>query len=209
MRIHTDWQSRYIDEFVRPIVRGYVRTEVSKFKVNEVNSEKRKDLEAILKNILTVEFAEKGLILDQFVLRDIAFSEQYADSIEKKQVALEGQTQKEYEAEQIRRLAKGNADAIRIEAEGKAKAIEVEAEAQAHALNVIEQELRKNTNLLNYSYIDKIAPNINVMLLPSDNPLLLPLPSIDSLGGITTTTDLTSTIEASSQPDTGGANTGN
>lgn len=209
IRIHTDWQNRYIDEFVRPIVRGYVRTQVSQFTVKEVNSSARKDLEATLDSILANQFATKGLILDQFILRDIAFSEQYADSIEKKQVALEGQAEKEYEAEQIRNLTRGKADAIRIEAQGKADAIRLEAEAQAAALEMIGQVLDENEKLLNYSYIEKIAPNIKVMLLPNNNPLLLPLPSIDALEEITPTEAITTTPEILPDIDTGGANTGN
>lgn len=36
--VHIDWQARYIQDFIRPIVRGVVRTQVSQFTVKEVNS---------------------------------------------------------------------------------------------------------------------------------------------------------------------------
>ena len=107
VRLHIDWQQRYIEDFVRPVVRGFVRTQVSQFTVTEVNSEKRKDLEAMLDQLLEDEFEHKGLILDQFLLRDITFSDEYAASIEEKQVELERQEQTKYEAEQLRRLAQG------------------------------------------------------------------------------------------------------
>jgi len=186
IRVHVDWQHRYIEEFVRPIVRGYVRTQVSQFTVKEVNSSARKDLEANLDRTLKDEFANKGLILDQFILRDIAFSPEYSIAIEHKQVALEGQKQKEYEAEQARIVAKGAADAIRIE-----------AQARSEALELIKKAIADNSSLLNYSYIDKIAPNIKVMLLPSNNPLLLPLSDLGITSNVTPTRTITTTLEVS------------
>ena len=66
--IHVDWQERYAEEFVRPVVRAIVRRQVSQFTAREVNSFKRTDLEAALDRILAQEFGEKGLILDQFLL---------------------------------------------------------------------------------------------------------------------------------------------
>lgn len=185
VRVHIDWQDRYEEEFVRPVTRGYVRTQVSQFTVTEVNSSARRDLETTLDRILRDEFASKGLILDQFVLRDIAFSPEYSSAIEEKQVALEGQLKKEYEAEQIRRLARGEADAVRIE-----------AQAQAEALELINQVLIKNPNLLEYKYIEKIAPNIRVMLLPHNTPLILPLPNLDEPLPLTSTEEITLTMEA-------------
>lgn len=180
--IHTDWQNRYVEDFVRPVIRGLVRTQVSQFKVNEVNSSARKDLEATFTSLLREEFADKGLILDQFLLRDITFSPEYAAAIEQKQIALEGQLQKEYEAEQIRRLALGRADAI-----------EIEARAQSRALKLVADALHANPSLLTYRYIEKLAPNIRVMLVPSNAPFILPLPPLDDSSALTATGALTDT----------------
>ncbi len=186
--IHTDWQTRYIEEFVRPVIRGMVRTQVSQFKVNEVNSSARKDLEAALTNLLSTEFNDKGLILDQFLLRDITFSPEYAASIEEKQIALEGQQQAEYEAEQIRNLALGRADAT-----------EIEARAQARALTLIAESLERNPDLLTYRYIEKLAPNVRVMLVPNNAPFILPLPDLE--GNMEPTSTLTMTIPATTTMD--------
>ena len=38
--------------------------------------------------------------------------------------------------------------------------------------------LKENPNLLNYQYINKLAPGIQVMLVPSNNPYILPLPNL-------------------------------
>lgn len=193
--IHTDWQDRYIEEFVRPVIRGLVRTQVSQFKVNEVNSSARKDLEAALTNLLQAEFGDKGLLLDQFLLRDITFSPEYAASIEQKQIALEGQQQTEYEAEQIRNLALGRADAI-----------EIEARAQARALKLLADSLQENPDLLTYRYIEKLAPNVRVMLVPNNAPFILPLPDLEAglqaTDTLSTTNPVTLTLETSPIPNT-------
>lgn len=189
IRVHIDFQDRYIDDFVRPIMRGVIRTEVSQFTVDEINSSRRKDLEANLEEILREEFSQKGFVLDKFLLRNIAFSDQYATAIEQKQVAEQERIQREYEAEQARKLAAGQRDKSKIEAEGVAEAIRLtgqaeadvillKAQAEAEALNLINKILTQNKDLITFRYIDKLAPGIKVMLVPNDNPYLLPLPDL-------------------------------
>lgn len=203
IRVHIDFQERYIDDFVRPIMRGVIRTEVSQFTVDEINSSKRKNLEANLEELLREEFSLKGFVLDKFLLRNIAFSDQYATAIEQKQVAEQERTQREHEAEQARKLAAGQRDKARIEAEGEADAIRLtgqaqadvvllKAQAEAEALKLINAILEKNKDLMTFRYIDKLAPGIRVMLVPNDNPFLLPLPDlgIDELGLETATPGL-------------------
>ncbi len=179
IRIHVEWQGRYIEDFIRPVVRGLVRTQVSQYKVDEVNSSKRLDLERDLDAQVRAALKEKGLILDRFILRNIAFSPEYAASVEQKQVALQAKTQAEYQAEGVRKLAQGEADATRIQAQGAAEAIRTRAAAQTEALTLIAQALAKDKNLLTYEYIQKLSPAIRVMLVPSNAPYILPLPTLE------------------------------
>ena len=197
VRVHIDWQERYIKDLVRPVIRAIVRRQVSQFTVAEVNSSARKDLEATLDQELKNQFGNKGLILDQFLLRDITFSPEYAASIENKQVALEGEVQKEHEAEQLRRLAKGEADAFEIRAQGRAKALVIEAEAQAKAFELVGEALKTNSQLLTHEYIQKLSPNIKVMLLPNETPLILPLPELED-GIVSTSQELSPTLTITS-----------
>ncbi|MEZ4868206.1 MAG: SPFH domain-containing protein [Caldilineaceae bacterium] len=184
--IHIDWQSRYIEDLVRPVVRGYVRTQVSQFQAREVNSSARRDLEAALDRLLSEELGNKGLILDQFLLRDITFTDEYSAAIEEKQIAQEGMERTQHEAQQIRNLAEGERDKLKTEAEGQrdkmiaeaegeAKAILLKADAQAQALKLIAAALKENPDLLTYEYIQKLSPNIRAMLVPNNAPLILPL----------------------------------
>lgn len=184
--LHIDWQERYIEDLVRPVVRGLVRTQVSQFQAREVNSSARRDLEAMLDRLLNTELASKGLTLDQFLLRDITFTDEYAAAIEQKQIAQEGMERTQHEAQQVRNLAEGERDKLITEAEGRkakiiteaegdAQAILLRAEAQAQALKLIAESLAQNPDLLTYEYIQKLSPNIRAMLVPNDAPLILPL----------------------------------
>lgn len=189
VRVHIDLQNRYVEDFIRPVMRGVIRTEVSQFTADEINSSKRKNLEENLGELLSQAFTEKGFVLDRFLLRNIAFSTQYASAIEQKQVAEQDQIQREYQAEQMRRLAEGERDKMKIEVEGQAAVIQreaeaqatavvVKAEAQAKALKLIADALKTNKDLLLYNYIEKLSPNIRVMLVPNGNPYILPLPDL-------------------------------
>jgi regulator of protease activity HflC (stomatin/prohibitin superfamily) len=168
IRVHIEWQGRYMEDFVRPVTRGLVRTQVSQYTVDEVNSSKRLDLERDLDAQVRTVFKEKGLVLDRFILRNIAFSPEYAASVEQKQIALQGKLQAEYQADQARKLAQGEADATRTR-----------AQAQADALNLIAQVLAKEKNLLTYQYIEKLAPALRAMLVPSTGQYILPLPTFE------------------------------
>ena len=187
---HIKWDGLYIDNLIRPVSRGLIRDAVSQFAIEEVYSTERFALSELIRVAMEESLAEGGLILHEFVLRNIAFSAEYADSVEQKQIAeqLAQQAafvveQREQEAEQARKVAQGQADAAVIEAEGRALARVIEAEAEKEALDLIASALRGNPDLLTFEYIQKLAPGIQVMLIPSDNPFLLPLPELTS--GIT------------------------
>jgi regulator of protease activity HflC (stomatin/prohibitin superfamily) len=192
VRVHIDWQNRYLEDLVRPMARGLIRAEVSQFKVDEVNSSKRRDLEAELNRRLREALENKGLVMDTFLLRNITFSPEYGAAVEQKQVALQRATQREHEANQMRKLAAGEADRVRTRSEGESDAIVtladaeaqarvIQAKAEAEALQLIADALADNTDLLTYQYINKLSPGIKAMLLPSDAPYILPLSDLGLL----------------------------
>ena len=159
-------------------------------------STKRFDLVTQINDAMAKKLAENGLQLEDFVLRNITFSPEYAASVEQKQIAeqLAQQAkfvveQKRQEAEQARQTAQGAADAVVIQAKGDAESRIISAEAEKKALELIASALRDNPDLLLYQYINKIAPGIQVMLVPNDNPYLLTLPTLEPglVPGATTT----------------------
>jgi len=185
VQLHIDWQDRYEDEVVRPLARGIIRDMASRYGVEEIVSSKREELVVTITNQLEQKFTENDLIMVDFVLRNIHFSEEYAAAVEQKQIAEQtalqaGFTveQKKQEAEQARQVAQGQADSVVIQAKGAAEARLIEADAEAKALEIISTILQDNPDLLTYQYITKLSPEIQVMLLPNDSPFLFPLPEM-------------------------------
>jgi len=183
--VHINWKNRYTDELVRPQSRGIIRDAASQFGVEEVVTSQRDVFKSSMEAILRQKMSDNGLILVDFVLRNITFSPEYAASVEQKQIAEQQAQQaklvveqRKQEAEQARQTAQGQADAAVIAAEGRAKARLIEAEADAKALELIAAALAGNPDLITYSYVQKLAPGIQVMLVPNDNPFLLPLPTL-------------------------------
>jgi regulator of protease activity HflC (stomatin/prohibitin superfamily) len=196
--LHIAWQNRYSNDLIRPLARGVIRDAVSQFRVEEVVSTKRFELQSQIEESMSESLSENGLLLVDFVLRNITFSAEYAASVEQKQIAEQQAQQakfvveqKKQEANQAREVAQGEADAAVYRAEGDAKAVVIQAEAkaearviqakaEAEALQLIANVLKTSPSLLTYQYIEKLSPGIKVMLVPSDNPYLLPLPDMET-----------------------------
>lgn len=187
IQVHIEWQDRYGDGLVRPVARAVIRDAVSQFGVEEVYSSKRDELTSMISTNMTTKLAENGLIMDQFLLRNITFSEEYAASVEQKQIAEQKAQQavfvveqRKQEAEQARQTAQGLADAAVIEAKGEAESRLIQAEAEAKALLLIADAVRDRPDLLTYQYITKLTPSIQTMLLPNNSPFLFPLPEMST-----------------------------
>ena len=182
INLHITWQDRYEDNVVRPVSRAAIRDAVSQYGVEEIVSTKRAELERTITDEIRAGLTSNNLIMADFLLRNIRFSDEYAAAVEQKQIAeqlaLQAQfivEQKKQEAEQARQVAQGVADAAVIAAQGDAQATVLRAQGQAEAWAALAEVLGNNPDLLTYEYIQKIAPNISVMYLPSGSPLYLPV----------------------------------
>ena len=182
IELHINWQDRYQDELVRPASRNTIRDAVSQYGVEEIVSTKRAEMEDIVRQWLGEKLSQNDLVLVDFLLRDIHFSEEYAAAVEQKQIseqqAQQAQLiveQKRQEAEQARQVAQGQADAAVIAAKGAAEARLIQAQAEAQANQLISQSL--TPALVQYQYVTKLAPGVNTIFVPSENQFILPLPS--------------------------------
>jgi regulator of protease activity HflC (stomatin/prohibitin superfamily) len=195
IQLHISLQNNYVERVVRPQARSIIRDVVSQYGVEEVVSTKRAEMEEAITSQLTAKFTANNLIMADFLVRNIRFSDEYAAAVEQKQIAeqLAQQAafvveQKKQEAEQARQVAQGQADAAVLAAQGRAQATVlqaqadadarvIQAKAEAEALNLISAALQDNPDLLTYQYISKLAPNVQVMYLPSGQPYLITLPT--------------------------------
>jgi regulator of protease activity HflC (stomatin/prohibitin superfamily) len=183
--LYIKWQDRYTDEFVRPQSRAIVYNRAAAYKVEEVYSTKRDALQAQISQELTNVFEKDGLKLTAFLLRNVTFSDEYAQSIEQKQIAQQNAERAKFlvqmqaqEAERVRVEAKGLADAAISRATGDADSQVIRAKADAQSLKLISDAVRDNPALLTYRYIEKLAPTIQTILLPTNQPFLLDAKSL-------------------------------
>lgn len=197
LQLHLTWQNRFEEGLVRTQSRGIIRDIASQYGVEEIVSTKRAEMEQSITEALATVFSANSLTLDDFIVRNIRFSDEYAAAVEQKQIAEQQAQQaafvveqKRQEAEQARQVAEGVADAAVIAAEADAKARLIQAEAEARALELISAALKDNPDLLQYRYIEKLAPNVQVMYLPSGQSFLVPLPEPNT----TVTTPVTTTV---------------
>lgn len=182
INLHITWQDRYQDNVVRPVARAAIRDAVSQYGVEEIVSSKRAELEKNISDTIEQGLTSNNLVMTDFLLRNIRFSDEYAAAVEQKQIAEQQALQaklvveqRKQEAEQARQVAQGTADAAVISAKGAADARLIQAQAEAQANLVLSQSL--TTQLLQYQYILKLSPNVQTIFIPSGNQFILPLPN--------------------------------
>jgi regulator of protease activity HflC (stomatin/prohibitin superfamily) len=181
IQLHINWQNRYEENVVRPVSRAAIRDAVSQFGVEELVSTKRAELESAIREEIQSSLGANNIIMQDFLLRNIRFSDEYAMAVEQKQIAEQQAQQakfvvesKKQEAEQARQVAQGQADAAVIAAQGAAQARLIQAEAEAKANQLLSASL--TPTLLQYQYILKLAPGVQTIFVPSGNQFILPLP---------------------------------
>jgi regulator of protease activity HflC (stomatin/prohibitin superfamily) len=192
VQLRRTWQGqdRYISGFVRPTTRNVIYNTTSRYKVEDIYGAKRTELQQVINDQLVAEFAKQGLVLDAFQLRNITFTPEYAQSIEQKQIA----QQQSEQAKLLVQKAQQEADQLRASAQGQADAAVTKAKGDAEALRQIGAALKESPDLLSYTYIQKLAPNVGLILLPAggNNPFILDLKqlqqSLPSAASVVTST---------------------
>jgi len=186
IQLHITWQNRYEENVVRPVARAAIRNAVSQFGVEELVSTKRSELEQAIRDEIELKLKANNIIMSDFLMRNIRFSDEYAAAVEQKQIAEQQAQQakfvveqKKQEAEQARQTAQGQADAAVIASKGAAEARLINAEAEAKANELLSASL--TPTLLQYQYILKLAPGVQTIFIPSGNQFILPLPNTDTV----------------------------
>ena len=182
INLYRTWRFDYENGLVRPQARGIIRDIASQYGIEEIVSSKRAEMQTQITDELVRIFADNNLVLRDFVLRNIRFSDEYALAVEQKQIAEQQAQQakfvvesKKQEAEQARQVAQGAADAAVIAAKGEAEARLIQAQAEAQANQLLSQSL--TPELVQYQYVLKLAPGVQTIFIPSGNQFILPLPN--------------------------------
>ena len=167
-----------MDELVEKIVkaeaRSLARNIPKRYTAFQLYSEQVFDVQEELETTLRPRFEANGIILDEFLLRKIDFTEEYFAVLEEKQIAEERIVVERNVLEQER---------IR-----KEQTI-IKAEAEAEQITIRGQSLRVYPEIIQLEFIQKLSPNISWGILPDG---IVPL--ID-LGDLHEGTDLPQEIE--------------
>lgn len=148
-RMHRAVGPSYVDKVIRPESRTVVRNVVSSYAVTEVYSTKRLQIQAQLEDEMAKTLRRNFIALDGLLIRNISFTEAFAQAVEKKQVAMQ-------EAERMKYV-------LQKQESEKQRAI-IEATGEAEAIRRRGQALHENPLLIQYEYVEKISPNIKAIV---------------------------------------------
>ncbi len=141
----------YVQKIVRPIARSQIRSQIAKYTAIDVYAKKRDDAEKGIDERIKELYSEKDIVLEKLLLRHIAFSDQYASAIEEKQVAEQRIQKAEYQ---------------KLEAAELKQKIIIEAEAEAEAISLKGKSLRLNPQVIQFEFVQKMAPDISWGIMP-------------------------------------------
>lgn len=148
----------YVAKVIRPSIRSIIREEAAKFSSKEIYASKREELSASITEQLSMDLLERGLILEDVLLRNVLLPNSIAQSIEQKLTAEQDAQRYDFILEQ----EKKEAERKRIEAEG-----------QRDSQEIINQSL--SDQYLNYLYITSLKDRQGTIYVPTNPENGLPL----------------------------------
>ncbi len=155
-----------VEKVVKTEARSLSRNIPKKYTAAQLYSEQVFDVQEEIGSALEPIFTENGIILDEFLLRKIDFTEEYFNVLEEKQIAEERIVveQNILEQEKIKK------EQVIIQAEAEAKQIEIKGEA-----------LREYPQIIQLEFIQKLSPNISWGILPESG--VIPFIDLSKLQG--------------------------
>lgn len=142
-----------VEKVVKTEARSLSRNIPKKYTAAQLYSEQVFDVQTEIGDTLLPIFEENGIILDEFLLRKIEFTEEYFNILEEKQIAEERIVVEKNVLEQ----EKIKKEQTIIKAEAEARQIEIKGEA-----------LKKYPQIIQLEFIQKLSPNITWGILPEE-----------------------------------------
>lgn len=143
----------YVQKIVRTISRSQIRATIANYSAIDVYAKKRAEAEAKINEAMRELFAEKDIALEKVLLRHIAFSPEYAQAIEEKQVAEQKIQKAEFQRQEAEKL--------------KEKKI-IEAQADAEAIRLKGETLTQHPKVIQFEFVQKMADDIKWGILPEN-----------------------------------------
>lgn len=144
-KLHQKVGPAYVYKIIVPEIRSVVRTIVALYNVMDVYSSKRQEIQQKMDTELRKSFDRYFIQLNEVLIRNTRFSEEFQKAIEAKQVALQEAQRMQY--------------VLQKEQQEKARKI-IEAEGEAKSMEIRGRALAANPRLIQYEYVQKLAPGI-------------------------------------------------
>ena len=168
--VHQNLGTNYAEKIVRPTIKSSIREVVSTKTALQVYGEERQLVAGEMLTNIGTALGSDGIIVEEVLVRNVVLPTRVAEAIEAKLQA-DQDAQRMIFVKQKEQL---EAERKIIEANGIANATIAKAYGEAEALGIINKELTKNPNLINYKYIEMLqGQEIQTMLVPTDQGIIL------------------------------------
>jgi len=156
----------YIDKIAAPAVQEVVKEITARYNAEDMIL-RRADVKNDITNSLSQRLRERGIITETVNITDFKFSPVFTQAIESKVSALQAVLEAQNKLERVR----VEAQQAKAQAEGEANAAVARAEGQVKAIEILKAAL--TPEYLQYIYIDKLAKDAKVIVVPQGMPLTL------------------------------------
>ena len=148
-----------IDEkIIRPSIRTSIRDVIAQYEAKDIYSEKRQEAAEKIKEALSGDLGQRGIIIEEVLLRNVALPQTLS-------VAIQEKLQAEQEAQKYDFI-------LQKEAKEKERKV-IEAEGQRDAQKIINESL--STNYLYYLYINSLKDRAGTVYVPTGTTSGMPL----------------------------------
>jgi len=148
--LHQAVGPEYGERVIRPVSRAVVRMVCAQHPVSDFTSQVRDVIQNDIRSQLADKFTAWYVTLEDVIIDEVEFSEEFRAAVEEKQRALQEAEQMDYRIQE----ATGEADRLRVEAEGDAEQIKERGVA-----------LQRNPLLMRFEYVKKISPNVKGLMV--------------------------------------------
>ena len=156
----------YIDKIAAPAVQEVVKEITARYNAEDMIL-RRADVKNDITNSLSQRLRERGIITETVNITDFKFSPVFTTAIESKVSAVQAVLEAQNKLERI----KVEAQQAEAQARGEASAAVARAEGQVKAIEILKAVL--TPEYLQYIYIDKLAKDAKVIVVPAGMPLTL------------------------------------
>lgn len=164
-KLYSDVGENYYSRIIEPRVQQAFKAETVKYDTIDI-APSREKIRSDVRDTLESQLKPYGINILQITIRDIEFGDKFMAAIEDKQAA----TQQALAAQAKVAIAQADARSKIATAKGDADAIAIKANA-----------LKSNPQALAQQAIEKLNPNVQIMVVPQNSPLLQ-LPQFKAAG---------------------------